>query len=126
MIIEGMRFINADNSGAKIIKCLKVVRDKKGKTNLGNFIRVSLKRSVYKKKLKKRGIFNSMPNFVKAKITRKDGTVISGGSNKALLFSDSYKFLGTRCKGLVLKELRRNTLLFKIAPKAVKYHNILV
>ena len=126
MITESTRFINADNSGARIIKCLKVVKDKKGKTNIGNFIKVSLKKYVNKKKLKKRAIYNGMPTLIKNSISRKDGLIIKGGSNKALLFNDSFKFLGTRCKGLVLKELRSNTLLFKVAPKVVKYHNIII
>jgi len=122
MITESTVFINADNSGARLIKCLKVVKDKKGKTNLGSFVKVSIKKSVDKKKLKKRQIYNGMPCFIRNRCSRKDGLIITGGSNKCLLFTESYKFLGTRSKGLILKEIRTNTLLFKVATKVVKYH----
>jgi len=52
MVRERTVFTNADNSGAKLLKCVKVVKDKKGKTNLGNFIKVSLKDYTNKKKIK--------------------------------------------------------------------------
>jgi len=107
MVRERTVFTNADNSGAKLLKCVKVVKDKKGKTNLGNFIKVSLKDYTNKKKLKKRFIYNAMPSLIKDLVVRKDGLIVKGGRSRALLFSDSYKFLGTRCKGLVLKELKK-------------------
>jgi len=122
MVLEGTLFINADNSGARLIKCVKVVKDKKGKTNVGSFVKVSLKKYVDKKKLKKRNIYNGMPCLVRNKLTRKDGLIVSSGSNKCLLFNESYKFLGTRSKGLMLKELRLNPMLFKVAAKVIKYH----
>ena len=126
MISENTIFINADNSGARLIKCLKVIKDKKGKTNLGNFVKVSLKKYVNKKKLKKRSIYNGMPCFIRNACTRKDGLIVKGGSNKCLLFTEAYKFLGTRSKGLILKDIRSNSLLFKVAAKIVKYHTNLV
>jgi len=122
MILEGTLFNNADNSGSRVVKCIKIIKDKKGKTNLGNFVKVSLKKYVDKKKLKKRNIYNGMPCLLKGNIVRKDGSVIKGGKNKCLLFNDSYKFLGTRSKGLMFKELKNNPLLFKVAVKVVKYH----
>jgi ribosomal protein L14 len=122
MITESMVFINADNSGSRLIKCVKIIKDKKGKTRLGNFIKVSLKKYVDKKKLKKRTIYNGMPCFIKSGIKRADGVFISGGSNKCLLFTDSFKFLGTRGKGLMFRELKNNSLLFKVATKVIKYH----
>jgi len=122
MIVESMLFTNADNSGSRLIKCVKIVKDKKGKTNLGNFVKVSLKKYVDKKKLKKRTIYNGMPCFIRDKIYRSDGLIISGGNNKCLLFTESFKFLGTRGKGLMFKELKNNSLLFKVATKIIKYH----
>jgi len=65
-----------------------------------------------------------MPTIIKNHIFRKDGLIFKGGSNRSLLFNESYKFLGTRCKGLVLRELRKNALLYKYALKIVKYHTL--
>jgi len=69
-------------------------------------------------------IYNGIATTIKARIYRKDGTNIRCGKNKSLLFTESYKFLGTRLKGLILKELRNNEILLKNAPKIIKYQNI--
>jgi ribosomal protein L14 len=122
MVLEGTIFHNADNSGSKMVKCVKIIKDKKGKTNIGNFVKISLKKYTDKKKLKKRGVYNGMPCLIKGGVIRKDGLIVKGGSNKCLLFNDSFKFLGSRSKGLIFKELRNNSLLFKVASKVVKYH----
>jgi len=44
MIIESMKFINADNSGSKLLKCVKVLKSKNGRVNINNFIKVVLKK----------------------------------------------------------------------------------
>jgi len=124
MIIETMKFLSADNSGSKLLKCIKVQKSRTGTTSINNFVKVVLKAFTDRKKLKKRLIYNGIATVVKSYIYRKDGVTIRCGQNKSLLFTDSYKFLGTRSKGLILKELRNNEILIKNAPKIVKYHNI--
>jgi len=124
MINEGTFFINADNSGAKIIKCVKINKSSRKRKELSSFVKLSLRKFVNKNKLKKHTVYNGMPTIIKNFIFRKDGLIFKGGSNRCLLFNESYKFLGTRCKGLVLKELRKNALLYKHALKIVKYRTL--
>jgi ribosomal protein L14 len=124
MIIEGTYFIHADNSGAKLVKCVKINKSFRKRKLLSSFIKVSLKNYVNKKKLQKHTVYNGMPTLIRNTVYRKDGSTIKSGSNRSLLFSESYKFLGTRCKGLVFRELRKNSMLFKNALKVVKYHTI--
>jgi ribosomal protein L14 len=124
MISEGTFFINADNSGAKIIKCVKINKSSRKRKVLSSFVKLSLRKFVNKIKLKKHTVYNGMPTIIKNHIFRKDGLIFKGGSNRSLLFNESYKFLGTRCKGLVLRELRKNALLYKYALKIVKYHTL--
>lgn len=123
MISEGTYFINADNSGAKVLKCVKINKSSRKRKEISSFIKVSLRYFSNKKKLKKHVVYNGMPTMLKSMIFRKDGVVLKGGSNKTLLFNEGYKFLGTRCKSLVFKELRKNALLYKNALKIVKYHS---
>jgi len=124
MISEGTFFINADNSGAKITKCVKINKSSRKRKELSSFVKLSLRKFVNKIKLKKHTVYNGMPTIIRNPIFRKDGLIFKGGSNRSLLFNESYKFLGTRCKGLVLRELRKNALLYKNALKIVKYHTL--
>ena len=126
MLNESMVFFSADNSGAKKIKCIKINKSKNGSAMFGGFIKVSLKKYKNKDKLKKRAIYNGLPTLVKSKIARQDGSYISFSKNRCLLFSESYKFLGTRLKGFILKELSDNQIAVKNAPKIVTYFDVMM
>jgi len=126
MLMESMVFVSADNSGAKLLNCIKINNAKRSRGRLGIFVKVSLKKTKNKKKFKKRSIYNGIPVFIKNSIYRKDGCYIKGSSNKCLLFSDSFKFLATRSKGLIFKEIRNTVLIQKNTPKIVKYQNVIL
>jgi large subunit ribosomal protein L14 len=125
MVHESMLFKSADNSGAKIIKCVKILGSSYiNKTLIGIFIKVVLKKLDLKKKLKKRKFYLGMPIVSKHYTKRLDGLKIACNKNKLLLFSDMFKFQGTRIYGYVLKELQHNLNLKLKSPKIIKYHNI--
>jgi large subunit ribosomal protein L14 len=126
MLKESMIFFSADNSGAKKIKCIKINKSKKGECKIGGFIKVSLKKYKNKDKLKKRSIYNGLPTLIKSKVIREDGSYIRFSKNRCLLFSESFKFLGTRLKGFILKELSFNPVAIKNAPKIVTYFDIMI
>jgi len=44
--------------------------------------------------------------MIKQQICRSDGTIIKFSENRVLLFSNTYKFLGTRVYGPLMKEIR--------------------
>jgi len=56
-------------------------------------------------------------------IKRKDGTYIKFTKNRVLLLSKTYKFMGTRVYGTILKELRFQ--MFKNQYKKQKYVKLL-
>lgn len=125
MIHESMRLFSADNSGAKVARCVKVLGSSyKKKTKLGSFVKIVLKKINFNKKLKKRKFYFGLPITSKTPTLRKDGVRISTSKNKFLTFSETFKFQGTRLYGFLFKELQFNQTLQSKAPKLIKYHNI--
>lgn len=96
-----------DNSGGKWAKCILV--KKKGKRafgTVGMLILVVLKNFSNRKKVNKRIIYVGLIVGVSHWITRPDGIFVKLFSNRVLLFTKQFKFLGTRVYGSVLKELK--------------------
>ena len=96
-----------DNSGAKWAKCISVKRKGKyPKATIGMLILVSLKKFSNRKKVNKRIIYVGLIVGVSYWIYRIDGSFIKFFSNRVLLFTKQFKFLGTRIYGSVLKEIK--------------------
>lgn len=96
-----------DNSGGKWCKCISV--KKKGKRvfgTVGMLILVVLKNFSNRKKVNKRIIYIGLIVSITSWISRIDGVFIKFFSNRLLLFTKQFKFLGTRIYGTVLKELK--------------------
>ena len=96
-----------DNSGAKWAKCILV--KKKGKRALGTIgmlVLVALKNFSNRKKVNKRIIYIGLIVSVTHWVNRIDGTRVKFFSNRLLLFTKQFKFLGTRVYGSVLKEIK--------------------
>lgn len=103
----------ADNSGAKIAKCINV-RIRKAAT-LGDLIRVTVYKLNSKKKLQKKKLYNGIIISVKNKTRRFDDSFVQFSQNRVLLLSDMKKFLGSRIYGPICKEIRggNNELRYK-------------
>ena len=98
---------SADNSGAKILKCIKILGNfKKKYAKTGEIVLVCVKKLDRKKKIKKKTKYFAIIISTKRKIRRMDGTLFSSKRNRVLLLSESYKFLGTRVYGFISKEVR--------------------
>jgi len=105
-----------DNSGAKIVRCLKIL--KKGHQprygKIGDIIVVSIQRIRSKNKLtskvKKGEIFFAVIVKTKANLKRKQGLSLVFNNNVVVLLNKQHKPLATRIFGLMPKELRTNKL----------------
>lgn len=104
MIIIGSKLYNIDNSGSKIVKCIKVYNSKLAK--VGNFILISLVKFISNIKLKKKLLYFGLIITSTYWILRKDGLFLKSFKNTILLFSKNYKFLGTRIYGILFKEIK--------------------
>lgn len=97
---------SADNSGAKFLKCIAIVNKKKSVAVIGDTILVTVKNFVHRKKLKKKLIYFGLLVTTKQYTSRIDGSIIKFCTNRILVFSKQFKFLGTRIYGGVSKDIR--------------------
>jgi large subunit ribosomal protein L14 len=102
----------ADNSGAKTVKCIKVLGGfKKRFAKTGNVIVVSIKelRNKSKKtsKVKKGDVYKGLIVKTKAKQFNKDGSLIFFDSNAISLISSQGKPVGSRILGPISKKLKK-------------------
>ena len=106
MIIKESIVYSADNSGAKFLKCIHVVNKKNSVAIIGDTILVSVKKFVHKKKLKKKMIYFGLLVTTKQYTQRLDGSIVKFCTNRILVFSKQFKFLGTRIYGGISKDIR--------------------
>jgi large subunit ribosomal protein L14 len=102
----------ADNSGAKTVKCIKVLGGfKKRYANLGDVIIVSVRqlRNKSKKtsKVLKGGVFRALVVRTKNKYKKKDGSLFSLQENSVVLINKQGNPIGTRILGPVPKILKK-------------------
>jgi large subunit ribosomal protein L14 len=102
----------ADNSGAKTVKCIKVLGGfKKRYANLGDVIIVSVRqlRNKSKKtsKVLKGGVFRALVIRTKTKYKKKDGSLFSLQENSVVLINKQGNPIGTRILGPIPKILKK-------------------
>jgi len=102
----------ADNSGAKIVKCIKVLGGlKKRYAYLGDMIVISVQklRNKSKKtsKVSKGGVFRALVIRTKTRCGKKDGSSFMLQENSVILISRQGNPIGTRILGPVPKILKK-------------------
>ncbi|MCH9712551.1 MAG: 50S ribosomal protein L14 [Proteobacteria bacterium] len=102
-----------DNSGAKKVKCIKVLGGFRRKfANLGDLIVVSIRRVKQHKKKKikvKEGeVVHALVVRTKAKLVRQNSTHLKCQENSVVLITNKNKPIATRILGPVPKELRHS------------------
>jgi large subunit ribosomal protein L14 len=120
----------SDNSGAKYLKCIDVISKNNSVAFIGNTVLVSIKKFVHKQKLKKTSIYFGLIITTRQYTYRIDGSTIKFCSNRVLVFSKQFKFLGTRIYGVVSKDIRiklnLGTLDKKKYQKALSYSSLVI
>lgn len=97
----------ADNSGAKKVKCIKVLGGSKRKyASVGDIIRVSVKEAIPNSKVKKGTVTLAVIVRVAKEMRRADGSYIRFDQNAAVLVNATNEPVGTRIFGPVARELR--------------------
>lgn len=97
----------ADNSGAQLVQCIKVLGGSKRKTaSVGDVIVVSVKKAAPRGKVKKGQVLRAVIVRTAKEINRADGSAISFDKNAAVLVNKQGEPLGTRIFGPVTRELR--------------------
>ncbi len=97
----------ADNSGAKIVQCIKVLGGSRRRyAGLGDVIVVAVQEAMPNSKLKKGDITKAVIVRTKQENRRPDGSYIKFDDNGAVLLNNQGEPVGTRIFGPVARELR--------------------
>lgn len=107
MIQHQSRLTVADNSGAKNIKCIKVLGGSKRRyASVGDIIVASVKAASPESKLKKGDVVKAVIVRTTAALRRDDGSYIRFDDNAAVILNANKEPVGTRVFGPVARELR--------------------
>jgi len=97
----------ADNSGAKLVCCIKVLGGSKRRyASVGDIIVVSVKDAMPHSKVKKGAVMKAVVVRTRKEVGRPDGSFIKFDNNSAVLLNNANEPLGTRIFGPVARELR--------------------
>ena len=97
----------ADNTGAKIVECIKVLGGSKRRyASIGDKIVVSVKDAIPNGKVKKGSVQKAVVVRTKYSTHRHDGSSVKFDNNAAVLVDDKGEPVGTRIFGPVTRELR--------------------
>ena len=112
----------ADNSGAKIVQCIKVLGGSRRRyARVGDIIVVALKEVEPNGAFKKGEVKKAVVVRTRKEIRRSEGSYIKFDSNAAVLINDACEPLGTRIFGPVARELRakRYMKILSLAPEVL-------
>lgn len=107
MIQVESRLNVADNSGAKLVECIKVVGGSKRRyARIGDIIVVAVKEALPTSVIKKGSIEKAVIVRVSKEYRRPDGTYIRFDDNACVIVDDNKNPKGKRIFGPVARELR--------------------
>ena len=112
----------ADNTGAKEIKCIRVLGGSKRKYgNIGDVIGASVRKSTPGGQVKKGEVVKAVIVRSAKGVRRADGTYVRFDENAAVLIKDDKTPRGTRIFGPVARELRDKDYMkiLSLAPEVV-------
>lgn len=122
MIQTESRVEVADNSGAKVIMCIKVLGGSHRRyAHPGDVIVASVKQAAPQGKVKSGEVVKAVIVRTAYQTQRKDGTVIRFDKNAAVLLNAKLEPIGTRIFGPVARELRAKNFMkiISLAPEVV-------
>lgn len=122
MIQVETRLKVADNSGAKLLSCIKVLGGSKRRyAGIGDIIVVSIKDAIPNSKVSKGSVMKAVIVRTKKEIHRPDGSHIKFDDNSAVLINNQNEPIGTRIFGPVARELRakRFMKIISLAPEVL-------
>ena len=122
MIQEETNLVVADNSGAKKVRCIRVLggHDRRY-ASIGDLIVVAVKSAIPGAPVKKGEVSRAVVVRTKKEIGRKDGTFIRFDENAVVLLNEQGEPRGTRIFGPVARELRERQFMkiVSLAPEVL-------
>lgn len=111
----------ADNSGARQLKCIKVLGGSQRRyAGVGDIIKVSIKEAIPRGKVKKGEVYDAVIVRTRHGVRRSDGSVVRFDNNAAVLLNNQKQPIGTRIFGPVTRELRAEHMkIISLAPEVL-------
>lgn len=112
----------ADNSGAKKIMCIRVLKGTKARyARVGDIIVATVKEAIPNAAIKKGDVVKAVVVRTTKETRRKDGSYVKFDRNAAVIIDDQKEPKGTRVFGPVARELRKKQFLkiITLAPEVV-------
>lgn len=122
MVHEESRLAVADNTGAKIIKCIRCIGGSHKKSaGIGDIIVASVQKADPNGKVKKGDVVTAVIVRTKYPIQRADGTSIRFDQNAAVIIDKAKAPKGTRIFGPIARELRAGgySTIISLAPEVL-------
>ncbi len=112
----------ADNSGAKSIRCIKVLGGSRRRyASIGDIISASVRVAMPGGTVKKGQLVKCVIVRTKKEVRRKDGSYIRFDQNAAVVINEQREPVGTRIFGPVARELREKKFMkiVSLAPEVI-------
>lgn len=122
MIQMRTRLDVADNTGARMVSCIKVLGgSRKRYATVGDIIVVNVKDSIPEAMIKKGEVAKAVVVRTKRHLHRPDGSYVRFDHNAVVIISDDLNPKGTRVFGPVARELRDKNFLkiISLAPEVI-------
>jgi large subunit ribosomal protein L14 len=122
MIQEETDLVVADNSGARRVRCFRILGgSKKRYARIGDIIVVAVKDAIPGGTVKKSEICKAVIVRTRADTRRVDGSTIRFSDNAAVIINDQKEPRGTRIFGPVARELREKHFMkiISLAPEVL-------
>ncbi len=112
----------ADNTGARLVMCIKVLGGSKRKyASIGDVIKIAVKDALPRGKVKKGEVYNAVIVRTAKGIRRSDGSLIKFDGNAVVILNNKHEPIGTRIFGPVTRELRTTNFMkiISLAPEVI-------
>jgi len=121
MITESTYLTVADNTGARVVMCFRVIGQNRHVAYVGDIIRVAVKEAQPTGMVKKGQVCRAVIVRTSHPIRRSDGTYLRFDDNAAVIVDDTLNPIGSRIFGPVARELRDKNFMkiISLAPEVV-------
>ena len=112
----------ADNTGARIVECIKVLGGSKRRyASVGDSIVVTVKEAIPNGKVKKGTVHKAIIVRTRKSLYRNDGSSVKFDNNAVVITDEKGEPVGTRIFGPVTRELRTKgqTKIISLAPEVL-------
>lgn len=121
MIAEETDLIVADNTGAKRVRCFRVLGQRKRYAHIGDVVKVSVKEAQPNGVVKQGQVCLALIVRTRQPVRRPDGSVLRFDSNAVVLLDANENPMGSRVFGPVARELREKNYMkvVSLAPEVL-------